>query len=83
MENEKYKDLSFEQALVKLESTVNDMESKKLSLDDMMNFYEDGKALSEICTKKLSAYEKKIEVLVKGTDANPEWKEFSAETSRT
>lgn len=82
MQNKENKELNFEEALTKLETIVNDMESKKLSLDEMMKAYEEGKTLSNICTEKLSAYEKKIEILVKGTENNPEWKDFSPEGNR-
>ena len=76
MSEGKKQELSFEKALEQLESTVSNMESKKLSLDEMMKSYEEGKKLSDFCTKKLSEFEKKIEVLVKETTEGPVWAEF-------
>jgi len=71
--------IPFEQALEKLESIVNSMEDKQLSLDDMMKYFEDGKKLSDYCGKKLNEFEKKIEILVKETADGGEWKEFGSD----
>ena len=53
MSEETKKESSFEKALEKLEGIVANMESKKLSLDEMMKAYEEGKKLSDFCAKKL------------------------------
>lgn len=79
MNEEKKQELSFEKALERLESIVSNMESKKLSLDEMMKAYEEGKKLSNLCTKKLNEFEKKIEILVKETPEGPIWTEFKPE----
>ncbi len=76
MNEEKKQELSFEKALEQLESVVLNMESKKLPLDEMMKAYEEGKKLSDFCTKKLGEFEKKIEILVKETAEGPAWTEF-------
>ena len=76
MNEEKKQELSFEKALEQLESITSSMENKKLSLDEMMKAYEDGKKLSDFCTEKLSEFEKKIEILVKETAEGPAWTEF-------
>ena len=74
------KELSFEQALEKLESVVADMESGELSLSESMKRFEEGTKLAGLCTKKLGETEKKIEILVnKNKDAEPEWKSFGDE----
>lgn len=76
MNEEKKQELSFEKALEQLESIVLSMESKNLPLDEMMKTYEEGKKLSDFCTKKLNEFEKKIEILVKETVEGPTWIEF-------
>ncbi|HBM17356.1 MAG TPA: exodeoxyribonuclease VII small subunit [Lentisphaeria bacterium] len=70
------KEMSFEKALERLEAIVNTMENKKLPLDDMIKNYEEGKKLTDFCSKKLTDFEKKIEILVKETDKGPVWSEF-------
>lgn len=70
------KEMIFEKAMEKLEAIVSNMENKKLSLDDMMKNYEEGKKLADFCSKKLTEFEKKIEILVKETDKGPVWKDF-------
>ena len=65
MKSEKEKELSFEEALVKLEASVTKMESGNLPLEDMMKAFEEGQTLAAICAKKLQAVEKKIEILKK------------------
>jgi exodeoxyribonuclease VII small subunit len=55
---------SFEGAMKRLEEIVDEMESGKLSLEDMIARFEEGQGLSAFCTKKLNEVEKKIEKLV-------------------
>ncbi|MCK5845484.1 MAG: exodeoxyribonuclease VII small subunit, partial [Victivallales bacterium] len=73
--------LPFEKALETLEATVAKMESGQLPLDEMMKFYEEGRMLSEICSKKLKGVEKKIEILRKGADGSAEWTDFTDDGS--
>jgi len=68
--------LSFEDALRKLEEIVDKMEGGNLPLDQMIKFFEEGTALSNMCGKKLKDLEKKIEILVKATPDGGEWKDF-------
>ncbi|MEI6056939.1 MAG: exodeoxyribonuclease VII small subunit [Lentisphaerota bacterium] len=70
------KEITFEKAMEQLEVVVANMENKKLPLEDMMKNYEEGKKLADLCSKKLTEFEKKIEVLVKETDKGPVWAEF-------
>ena len=72
----KDENISFEKALEKLEKTVISMENNQLSLDDMMKHFEEGKKLSDYCSKKLNEFEKKIEILVKENQKGGEWKDF-------
>jgi len=55
----------FEEALARLETIVDEMESGKLSLDDMIKHFEEGSVLVKSCAGKLDDVERKIEKLVK------------------
>jgi len=70
------KEITFEKAMEQLEVIVGNMENKKLPLENMMKHYEEGKKLADLCSKKLTEFEKKIEVLVKETDKGTVWAEF-------
>jgi len=61
-------EIKFEDALKKLEKIVVDLESGELALDESMKKYEEGISLARICSKKLEAAQKKIEILVKKGD---------------
>lgn len=69
-------EIKFEDALKKLEKTVDDLESGNLSLDDALNKYEEGIKLSKLCAKKLEAAKKKVEILLKSEDGSVELKAF-------
>ncbi|MFZ5807467.1 MAG: exodeoxyribonuclease VII small subunit [Verrucomicrobiota bacterium] len=59
------KEISFEEAMGKLEKTVEQMESRELELEQIIAKYEEGMKLVEFCEKKLTAAERKIELLTK------------------
>lgn len=53
-------DVPFEQALQKLESVVEAMESGELSLEQLLQRYEEGARLARLCQHQLAAAELKI-----------------------
>lgn len=57
--------VSFEQALQRLDAIVREMEAGSLSLDTMIQRFEEGQALIGVCNRKLNEVERKIEMLVK------------------
>ncbi len=66
--------ISFEKALEKLEHIVDEMESGRMSLEDMITRFEEGQKLIKFCGAKLNEVERKIEILVKKngkTEAEP------------
>ena len=69
--SEKIKDLSFEEALEKLEKIVNQLESGQIKLEDAVKVYEDGIALKKLCEKKLSDAQMKVEKLVLNKQGQP------------
>jgi exodeoxyribonuclease VII small subunit len=64
----KDKSADFETSLKRLETIVSEMESGKLSLEDMLTRFEEGQGLLKFCTTKLDEVERRIEVLVKKGD---------------
>ena len=62
----KIEELSFEKAVSRLEVIVSEMESGSSDLDAMVKLFEEGQKLVKLCTGKLSAIERKVEILTKG-----------------
>jgi exodeoxyribonuclease VII small subunit len=56
-------ELSFESAMERLDKIVEQMESSKLPLQDLLIRYEEGIRLVAICTQQLAAAENRIETL--------------------
>ncbi len=55
--------LSFEDALAKLETLVRELENGRIKLDDAVKAYEQAVSLKNFCEEKLKAAELKIEKL--------------------
>ena len=55
-------DLTYEQAMERLEETLKRMESDKLSLDEAVQAAEDAQRYFRICVQRLEEARKKIEV---------------------
>lgn len=56
-------DLSFEQALTKIEEIVESMEGEELPLEDLVAQYEAGSTLLKHCDSVLSSARKRIELI--------------------
>lgn len=52
--------LSFEKALSRLENIVDELEKESITLDESIELYEEGIALSKQCTEKLEDAELRI-----------------------
>lgn len=59
-------DLSFEAAMERLDKIVEQMESSKLPLQELIVRYEEGIRLIAICNERLAAAENRIEMLNRG-----------------
>ncbi len=57
------KDLSYEQALVELETIVASLEGNKLSLEETMALFERGKELTQHCVDLLDKAELRVKKL--------------------
>ena len=58
-------ELNFEKAMDRLEAIVEQMESGKLPLEDLIVRYEEGMNLVKICQEQLTSAEQKIEVIAR------------------
>jgi exodeoxyribonuclease VII small subunit len=56
-------DISFEEALMKLEEIVRTMESGDLSLDESLNLFEHGITLTKQCSFQLEHAKQRVEEL--------------------
>ena len=68
--------LSFEDALVKLETIVESMESGDVPLAELLAKFEDGTKLLKICESRLKDAELKIELLKKQKDGSVTFEKF-------
>jgi exodeoxyribonuclease VII small subunit len=70
--------LSFEDALVKLETIVESMESGDVPLADLLAKFEEGTRLLKVCESRLKDAELKIELLKKQKDGTVTFEKFEA-----
>jgi exodeoxyribonuclease VII small subunit len=68
--------LNFEGAMDRLEKIVEQMESGKLPLEDLIVRYEEGMNLVKICQDRLANAEQKIEIIARNSAGKPVVKEF-------
>ncbi len=64
----KPEEMTFEQAVERLEEIVALMESGETDLDSMVKLFEEGRKLVDICNKKLTEIERKVEKLTRSSD---------------
>ena len=76
----KPKEQNFEGAMGRLESIVEQMESGKLPLEDLIQRYEEGIKLVKICQERLASAEHKIEIIVRDNSGKPMVKDFEVNT---
>ena len=70
--------LNFESAMDRLETIVEEMESGKLPLEDLIVRYEEGMNLVKICQERLANAEQKIEIIARNSAGKTIVKEFEA-----
>ena len=69
---------SFETAIGRLEAIVEQMESDKLPLEDLLLQYEEGVKLVKFCAEKLQAAERRIEIITRDAGGKPKTVPFDA-----
>ena len=70
---------SFEEAVKRLEEIVARMETGAEDLDAMVKDFEEGRALVDFCGKKLTAIERKVEILTRRADGSTAAEPFKEE----
>ena len=73
------KELSFEEAMQRLDEIVKGLEKGDVTLNDSMALFEEGTALIRRCTELLDGAEQQVVRLKKGEDGSPVELPFDAE----
>lgn len=63
--NTQLNNMTYETAVKRLEEIVSTLERNEVSLDESMKLFEEGTALTALCSKKLEEAQQKITVLTK------------------
>lgn len=69
-------ELNFESAMDRLEAIVEQMESGKMHLEDLIVRYEEGMKLVKICQERLASAEQRIEIITRNSGGKPVVKDF-------
>jgi exodeoxyribonuclease VII small subunit len=67
---------NFEKAMDRLEAIVEQMETGKLPLEDLIVRYEEGMNLVKVCQERLTNAEQKIEIIARNNAGKPVVKNF-------
>lgn len=65
-----YETLTFEEALKRLEEVVQKLEDGDVPLEEAIDLFQEGMALSKRCSQQLDKAEQRIEMLI---EENGEW----------
>lgn len=63
-------EITFESSLKELERIVEELEAGDLPLERSLELFEQGVKLSRECQKRLDEAERKVEILLKGSDGS-------------
>src|SRR4249919_58626 len=69
-------ELNFEAAMNRLEAIVEQMESGKMLLEELIVRYEEGMKLVKICQERLASAEQRIEIITRNNSGKPAVKDF-------
>jgi exodeoxyribonuclease VII small subunit len=73
---------TFETSLKELERIVRQLEDGDLPLEDSLKLFEDGVKLSRECQERLNQAERRIEILLKDENGNPQLEIIKTEDLR-
>ena len=76
-------ELNFEGAMDRLEAIVEQMESGKMHLEDLIVRYEEGMKLVKICQERLASAEQRIEIITRNSAGKAAVKSFEPATEIT
>ncbi len=71
------KNITFEEALSRLEEIVKELENGTAALDKSLDMFEEGVALVKLCSGRLDEAEKRIAILTKNSDGGYDEKPFA------
>jgi exodeoxyribonuclease VII small subunit len=74
---------AFEETLTRLEKIVEKLEDGKVSLDESIKLFEEGRKLGRDCAAQLAEVEKKARILLEAEDGSVAAEPFEAEESRS
>lgn len=60
--------MSFEEAMQRLEKIVSDLEKGDAPLDSSLELFEEGVKLTKLCSEKLNAATQKVKILTDGRE---------------
>ena len=64
------KNMSFEEAMLKLEGEVKKLEGGNMTLDESIATYEEAIKLVRICNEKLESAERRVRILTEASDGS-------------
>jgi exodeoxyribonuclease VII small subunit len=73
------KNLTFEKALARLSEVVAELEKPERGLEEALELFEEGVALSRFCRGRISEIEKRVEIVLKETPEGFETAPFENE----
>lgn len=76
-------ELNFESAMDRLEAIVEQMESGKMLLEELIVRYEEGMKLVKVCQERLASAEQRIEIISRNSTGKPIVKDFEPSTEPT
>ena len=76
-------ELNFESAMDRLEEIVEQMESGKMMLEELIVRYEEGMKLVKICQERLASAEQRIEIITRNNAGKPIVKDFEPSLSNS
>lgn len=71
-------ELNFEAAMDRLEAIVDEMESGKMQLEELIVRYEEGMKLVKTCQERLTSAEQRIEIITRNHAGKPVVQPFDA-----
>jgi exodeoxyribonuclease VII small subunit len=74
-------ELNFEAAMDRLEAIVEEMESGKMMLEELIVRYEEGMKLVKICQERLASAEQRIEIITRNHTGKTIVQEFESKVA--
>jgi len=80
-QSEEYEKLSFEDAMIELESVVNKLDAGEGTLDESISLFQKGVLLSKLCSSRLEEIEKRVRILTDDTNGAKKEIAFSEDST--